>query len=150
MKYIFNNLNLKCEINSRVKLQNPIEYKLNNYMTEKHEYGEVALNKCFNDLYGIRIIFIESVEFQEIKKFINKKYLGRLKCYDASKDKYKATHIYFKNGNKSFQWELQIWNKEDEKTNIMSHELYKQDYTKWENENKEVVSHGDTLYNNEQ
>ena len=38
--------------------------------------------------------------------------------------------------NFNFQWELQIWNKEDEMNNINSHEKYKQDYIKWEKENK--------------
>lgn len=67
---------------------------------------------------------------------IENKYNGALKCYDASKDGYVATHIYFKNGNYSFQWELQIWDKFHEKTNIISHEQYKQEYTKWEKENR--------------
>ena len=136
LKLGFNELDLKNEVNSRVKAQNSIEYKINNYMTEKHEYGKVPLNKCFNDLYGIRIIFSESVEHQNIKSFIEKKYNGTLKCYDASKGNYVATHIYFKKDNFSFQWELQIWDKEHEKTNIISHEQYKQEYTKWEKANK--------------
>ena len=136
LKLKFNQLNIKSEINSRVKAQNSIEYKINNYMSEKHEYGEIPLNKCFNDLYGIRIIFNETIEFEDIKKFVESRYNGKLKCYDASKDNYVATHIYFKKDNYSFQWELQIWNKEHERTNIISHEQYKQDYTKWEKENK--------------
>ncbi len=63
IKLAFDQLELNNEVNSRVKSQNSIEYKIFNYMTEKHEYGEVALNKCFNDLYGIRIIFKEDVEY---------------------------------------------------------------------------------------
>lgn len=136
LKLAFNQLNITSEINSRVKAQNSIEYKINRYMSEKHEYGEVPLNKCFNDLYGIRIIFNETIEFETIKNFIKDKYGEKLKCYDASKEKYVATHIYFKVDNYSFQWELQIWDKEHERTNIISHEQYKQDYTKWEKENK--------------
>lgn len=129
-------MNLKSEINSRVKAQNSIEYKIYNYMTEKHEYGKVSLNKCFNDLYGIRIIFKDDVEYKDIKRFINEEYKGKLKCYNASKGEYVATHIYFKKDNYSFQWELQIWNKSNYETNIISHEHYKQSYTKWEKENK--------------
>lgn len=34
-----------------------------------------------------------------------------------------------------FQWELQLWDKEHEKINLESHARYKQDYTKWEQEN---------------
>ena len=136
LKLAFNQLHLRSEVNSRVKAQNSIEYKINNYMSEKHEYGKVLLNKCFNDLYGIRIIFDKTIQFECIKNFVEKKYNGKLKCYNASKGSYVATHIYFKKDNYSFQWELQIWDKEHEKTNIISHEQYKQDYTKWEKENK--------------
>lgn len=136
IKIAFDKLNLQSEVNSRVKAQNSIEFKINNYMTDKHEYGEVALNKCLNDLYGIRIIFNENVEYNDIKKFIDEKYNGKLKCYDASKGDYVAIHIYFKEDNYSFQWELQIWDAAHYKSNIVSHEHYKQDYTKWEEENK--------------
>lgn len=68
-------------------------------------------------------------------EFINMRH-ENLKCIDSSKKEYKATHIYFKQDNFNFQWELQIWNKIDEVNNIISHEKYKQDYAKWERENK--------------
>ena len=136
IKLEFNRLNLKSEVNSRVKAQNSIEYKISNYMTNKHNYGEIPLNKCFNDLYGIRIIFEENIDFNDIKKFVDNKYNGKIKCYDASKGDYVATHMYFKENNYSFQWELQIWDKKHYESNIISHENYKQGYTKWEEENK--------------
>lgn len=129
-----NDLKLKSEINSRVKSQNSIEYKINNYMSEKHNNGKNPINKCFNDLYGIRIILSGSFKYDEIKEFVEKRY--SLKCINSSKGEYVATHIYFKKNNYSFQWELQVWDKEHEINNIRSHEKYKQDYTKWEKENK--------------
>lgn len=135
-KIMLDKLNLNTEINSRVKAQNSIEYKINNYMSEKHNNGETPINKCFNDLYGIRIIFNNSITYNEIKDFVENRYEGRLKCIDSSKGEYVATHIYFKKDNFTYQWELQVWDKEHEKTNIISHEKYKQDYTKWEKENK--------------
>ena len=136
LKIAFNNLRLNSEVNTRVKAQNSIEYKISNYMSEKHEYGKVPLNKCFNDLYGIRIIFLDNIRYEEIKQFIDYKFNKKLKCNDASNGNYVASHIYFKIDNYVFQWELQIWDKFHEKTNIISHEQYKQDYTKWEQENK--------------
>ena len=136
IKLAFEQLHLQSEVNSRVKAQNSIEFKINNYMTAKHEYGEVPLNKCFNDLYGIRIILKDNIDYITIKTFINEKYNENLKCYNASKDNYVATHIYFKEDNYSFQWELQIWDRYHYENNIISHEKYKQDYTKWEEENK--------------
>lgn len=127
----------KSTINVRTKAKNSIEYKIKNYI-QNHEGGKVAINKCFNDLFGIRIICNSELNNNEIVNLVNNKN-NKLKCIDSSKESgYKATHIYFKKDNFSFQWELQVWNKIDEKNNINSHEQYKQDYVKWEKENKGV------------
>ena len=122
-------------VNIRTKAKNSIEFKMENYINN-HENGKVPINKCFNDLFGIRIICNKELSFDEILQLVNAKY-NDLKCIDSSKNEYKATHIYFKKDNFSFQWELQVWNKIDEISNINSHEKYKQDYVKWENDNKE-------------
>ena len=128
----FNTDNIK--VNTRAKARNSIEYKIENY-TRNHEMGKIPINKCFNDLFGIRMICPEKFEYYEIEKFVKAKY--KLKCIDSSKiEGYRAIHIYFKQNNFSFQWELQIWSKEDEFNNIISHEKYKQDYIRWEKENK--------------
>lgn len=124
----------KSKVNIRTKAKNSIEYKIKNYM-ENHENGKVPINKCFNDLFGIRMISKDGLTYNEIENLITNKYTN-VKCINSSKKDYKATHIYFKKNNFSFQWELQIWNKIDELNNIESHERYKQDYVKWENENK--------------
>lgn len=124
----------KSKVNIRTKAKNSIEYKIKNYM-ENHENGRVPINKCFNDLFGIRIISEDGFAYNEIENLISNKY-SNIKCINSSKKDYKATHIYFKKNNFSFQWELQIWNKIDEINNIESHERYKQDYIRWENENK--------------
>lgn len=127
-------------INTRVKAQNSIEYKIYNYQ-ENHENGNIPINKCLNDIYGIRIITNKKVKYEDIQKIVSEKYKN-LKCIDSSKGSYKAIHIYFKDDNCSFPWELQIWNQEDEKSNLESHKKYKQGYTKWENESKGGKSNG--------
>lgn len=121
-------------VNIRTKAKNSIEFKIENYI-KNHENGKVPISKCFNDLFGIRIICKEELSFDEVLKLITNKY-NNLKCIDSTKNDYKATHIYFKKDNYAFQWELQVWNKLDEVNNIISHEKYKQDYVRWENENK--------------
>ena len=136
IKMSLDKLNLTSTINSRVKALNSIEFKLKNYMTEKHNYGKSPINKCFNDLYGIRIIFKENITFDDVNNYVRKRFNRKLKCINAIKGEYVATHIYFKKDNKSFQWELQIWDKNHEETNLKSHEKYKQAYTRWEKENK--------------
>ena len=128
----FNTENAK--VNIRTKAKNSIEYKIKNYI-ENHENGKVPINKCLNDLFGIRIICTKKIKNEQIKQLVKLKF-KHLKCIDSSKQDYKATHIYFRQDNFNFQWELQIWNKEDEMNNINSHEKYKQDYIKWEKENK--------------
>lgn len=124
----------KAKVNVRTKTRNSIEYKKENYIAN-HNNGEIPINKCFNDLFGIRIICMEELKKEQVMNFIEKKY-NKIKCIDSSKGEYKAIHIYFKENNFSFPWELQIWNKSDEKANIISHEKYKQDYVKWEKTNK--------------
>ena len=49
-------LELKNKVEARVKLRNSIEYKSINYI-KNHENGKIPMNKCFNDIYGIRIVF---------------------------------------------------------------------------------------------
>ena len=124
----------KAKVNARVKNRNSIEYKIKNYI-ENHENGKITINKCLNDLFGIRIICKDQIDFSQINHLVKEKY-DKLKCIDSSKIEYKATHIYFKQSNFEFQWELQLWNEDDEINNIRSHEKYKQDYVIWEKENK--------------
>lgn len=121
-------------VNTRVKATNSIQFKIQNYV-RNHENGKVPLKKCLNDIFGIRMIFNDDINYKEIKEFINNNYPS-LKCIKSVKQKYNAVHIYFGNdNNKNFQWELQLWDKKHEKSNLESHAMYKQDYTKWEQEN---------------
>lgn len=96
------------------------------------------INKCFNDLFGCRIIVNNDYELNYLLSLINKLYPD-LKCINASKNGYKAIHIYFHNGNFVFPWELQIWLKKDEENNRQSHKLYKQGYTEWEQKHHEGI-----------
>lgn len=136
-------INLKYKnssVSSRVKAQNSIEYKIDNYI-KNHANGRIPLKKCFNDLMGIRIITDDEFEFSDIGNFMKKNF-AQYKCINSSKNEYIATHIYFEKGNRYFPWELQVWQKKDEQNNINSHSLYKQDYTKWEYCNGGGVNNG--------
>lgn len=123
-------LNQFGHINTRIKASNSIEYKIENYVLN-HEAGKVPINKCLNDLFGIRVIIAEEISHKDIQNYITNKYID-LKCIDSSKGDYIATHVYFKYDNFSFPWELQIWNMTDKDKNLSSHKQYKQEYTKWE------------------
>lgn len=132
------NLDLKIgTVTRRVKDHNSIQYKLERYMGEKHRNGEVPIKKCLNDILGFRIIFHDNYNYEEIKNFILNNF-NNVKVIDSSKGNYKALHAYFIKDNKKFMWELQMWNKEDEENNLLSHHKHKQDYIVWEDEEKEA------------
>ena len=126
-----------CMVTARVKAQNSIEYKIQTYKTDRHEFGRVPINKCINDLFGVRIFLEVPLTFDEIYAFIAETYQGQYRCIDSSKLDYKAVHLYFRKNNQSFPWELQIWNMGDADNNFASHKKYKQEYTTWEKESKE-------------
>ena len=60
-------------VNTRVKALNSIQYKIQNYYFN-HENGKIALKKCLNDIFGIRMIFDEHINFNEIKTYIKKEF----------------------------------------------------------------------------
>lgn len=117
---------------SRTKSPDSIVAKIMYYRHEKSERGRVSINKCLNDLLGLRI-FVSGFAHEE-----NTKKLGEMlakysiKVHNSCKGEYRATHLYFQNkNNRLFPWELQIWNQEDEEKNLASHAVHKQDYTTW-------------------
>lgn len=143
----FESLKLSCVVDTRIKARNSIEYKIYRYIQE-HSDGEIPINKCFNDLFGVRIILDNYIEYEKIKEYINnRKSSLKLKCIKADKKEYIATHIYFKKDNFTFPWELQVWSKSNRDNNFISHAKYKQDYAKWEKENKEGDKNDNTLHN---
>lgn len=126
-------LQLPSNVTARVKARNSIEYKIQNYKTEQHKFGKVPINKCLNDLFGFRVIMDTPITYEQINEAFGKDY----KCIDSSKLEYKAVHLYFRDGNYKFPWELQIWNRCDVESNFASHKKYKQEYTTWEKSSKE-------------
>ena len=118
---------------TRVKNECSIWYKYIRYSdkTIENKPGSIPINKCFNDLFGLRIISKDKFDFDIIQKYIKNKY-SHFKCLLRNFNGYKAIHIYFKIDNFHYQWELQLWNECDTEPNYKSHQKYKQDYTEWE------------------
>ena len=77
--------------------------------------------------------FVSGVDYEEINDFIKKEF-PFCKCINATRANgdYNAVHIYFKQDNMHYQWELQLWFKGDEEKNHLSHKKHKQEYTLWE------------------
>ncbi len=125
---------------TRVKQNESMVNKIIYYCVGKNEEGKVSLNKCLNDLFGLRIMIgnydLEKI-YEKMCYYIDelkKNYKYKLKISDASKKCYSAIHIYIygrENDNCSFPWELQIWNLKDKTANEECHKKYKQQYTEW-------------------
>ena len=126
---IFTISNIQTKYNAirfRIKQAESISEKLLYYMNDIHENGKIPINKCLNDFLGFRI-FVDDLEsiYDSLQKSILK--TQKIKIYLREDDKYRAIHIYFKNGrNVYFPWELQIWDIKDSISNEISHREHKQ------------------------
>lgn len=132
------------DLSMRVKQKESITNKLNHYRYGKKEAGRVPLNKCLNDLLGVRIILKDFNHdcscFLELCEAIEDIDGYKIKVEDSTKNGYVATHVYFYGkGNFSFPWELQIWSRRDDENNKESHYEHKQSYTKWAEQYKGSV-----------
>lgn len=128
-------MELSSEYNLTTRIKHPDSRisKMLHYRFYKKEQGSVNLNKCLNDLFGLRIIVNDFNHNEENVGHLNKLLeKGNIKVHNSCKHEYKATHLYFNNSNNQFfPWELQIWNSVDFETNMKSHAEHKQGYTKW-------------------
>lgn len=126
------------DVRTRIKQKDSIVNKLIHYRKNDaiKNGATVPVNKCLNDIYGVRIVF-DNLNHDDddfnctINKLIEK---YKLKKLNKRSKEYRATHLYFKNGrNKYFPWELQIWSSIDAKRNEVSHEKHadKRKYTDW-------------------
>lgn len=70
-------------ITTRVKAVNSIQFKIQNYEL-KPEQGKVALKKCLNDIFGIRMIIWDNINYEEIIKYIQINF-PLLKCIWAKR-----------------------------------------------------------------
>ena len=142
---LFNKESDGYEVMCRIKNHNSIEEKIEDYCMYRQEKGEVSVNKCLNDLFGIRIVIdCGTISTDEIEIAI-----GDLADTLYVEDKnvpergtvppYIAKHIYFKSGNEDYRWELQIWRSADQKNNHESHKTHRYKYRRWESGDKSRV-----------
>lgn len=121
-------------VESRIKNINSIFSKIYQYINIKKEKGCVSINKCLNDLFGLRLILPLANKNKLLEKLnkIAKENNWHCKIIDASKLEYKAIHFYMSKDNYSLPWEIQFWLLKDDAANRQSHAKYKQSYTSWE------------------
>lgn len=111
-------------IRYRVKRYATVSQKLEAKSLLEKSDGSYKIGKVINDLMGFRIILPNINEnknkIELILMFYKDK--GTISRYYYREDKsYRAFHCYFKESNKTFPWELQIWDIQDEMKNIYSH-----------------------------
>lgn len=136
--------------NYRIKTPNSIMDKYYDYCNYGPHNGKVPVNKCFNDVFGARVIIgCQELNLSDIEKIVNHK--NNIKLEDKNFDginpneMYRAAHIYFKGkenneeNNKMFRWELQIWKKSQEAVNHKSHLSHRFKYRYWESKVKRDV-----------
>ncbi len=109
--------------------------KIKRYNWNPRLLGNTPLNRCLNDIFGARIIVQCTIPVLDIINYVHDKHPG-LKVLDSSKTedgevRYVATHIYFKESNHHYPWELQIWSAEQSDMNYEFHKEHKEAYVKW-------------------
>lgn len=128
-------------ISYRIKALNSIIYKIQRYKklgSCEEGYGKFPLMKVLNDIAGFRIIMSNPPNATELSEYLNEIYQSKIKVINSDKDDYRAIHLYTTINNKMLPWELQIWNVQNEVSNVESHSKYKQDYVKWEEEQSDL------------
>lgn len=130
-------------VNARVKAQNSVMEKRDDYCIYANHKGKVSINKCFNDLFGIRAI----VDCDDLTLDLVKNLCDSYDCLKIenknfelteSKENYIAIHIYIKGKGKAevvnrlFRWELQIWTSRQAENNHNQHERHRFKYRRWE------------------
>ena len=82
-------------------------------------YPRIELNKCYNDLLGIRIIITDYKEILEQDLEIFK--VADMRNGKVNDDGYRGIHLYYQNSNKHYPIEIQVNTKSDRMINDWIH-----------------------------
>ena len=97
---------LELEIDKRIKNERSIYNKLLKYQA-KNGKGKYPIIKCLNDLLGYRFTLQSDIDLNNVYNILNEyvyeNFNGKIKIVDASKNDYKAIHLYFKIDNFVFR-----------------------------------------------
>ncbi|EGT3815343.1 hypothetical protein [Clostridioides difficile] len=124
--------NISRYLNTRkIDFKFPVSYRIKSYHSclikyDKY-YPNMELNKCFNDLLGIRIIVDSYYELfeQDLSSFR----LADMRTGKANDDGYRGVHLYYQKSNFHYPIELQINTKVDRQINDLLH-MYIYKHTK--------------------
>lgn len=132
--------NISRYLNTRkIDFKFPVSYRIKSYHSclIKYDkcYPNIELNKCFNDLLGIRIIVDSYNELfeQDLSSFR----LADMRNGKANDDGYRGVHLYYQKSNFHYPVELQVNTKIDRQINDLLH-IYLYKHTKNNSIGKEV------------
>ncbi|HBF7930116.1 hypothetical protein NMF85_10015 [Clostridioides difficile] len=124
--------NISRYLNTRkIDFKFPVSYRIKSYHSCLIKYDKyylnMELNKCFNDLLGIRIIVDSYYELfeQDLSSFR----LADMRTGKANDDGYRGVHLYYQKSNFHYPIELQINTKVDRQINDLLH-IYIYKHTK--------------------
>lgn len=128
-QYQIDTINNRCKyflpcIRYRVKRYATASQKLKAKSLLEKENGSYNIGKVINDLMGFRIILPNINENKDKIELILERYKDKgiiSRYYYREDNGYRAFHCYFKESNKTFPWELQIWDMKDEMQNNSLH-----------------------------
>lgn len=132
-QYKLNEINTSCK-----NLLPYLRYRIKRYKTateklraksflERTGEGAYNIGKVINDLMGFRLILPDVNMNKDKVKLILEYYRDKgiiWRYYYREDNGYKAFHCYFKESNKTFPWELQIWDIQDEEQNKKLHSAH--------------------------
>lgn len=132
-----------ADFRTRVKQKDSVLNKLLYYRsTKESENGPLPIQKCLNDLFGLRFI-IPEFDYEDpcmlraFRALSNDHVIWR--SYYRNKEKYHGYHVYFRSdSNKFLPWELQLWSNKDADANEEAHKEHKSKraYISWPEEYK--------------
>ena len=82
---LFSIPNFENDVSSKIKNVNSIQFKIENYY-KNHQDGKIPINKCLNDILGIRIVLKEDMPLENIITYIKEEF-PNLKVINSSKNK---------------------------------------------------------------
>lgn len=124
----YNNFKGKLDMRYRVKGFDSVQKKIAHYCKDKN--GHFVISKSINDLFGARIVLSNVNMYKEdIINYLNMLKVNRKKDIIRVLDRrvpknqpvYFAIHVYIQKENNYFPWELQIWDLDNNESNLSAH-----------------------------
>lgn len=120
------------DVRRRVKTIDSLHNKMEQYLANSNIQGKVIINKSINDLIGVRFLvkdlndhlddYIDFLKYLKNNNIITDIYRPYIKNKDTSR--YIGLHVYLKDNNHHFPWEIQLWDPRSVEDNYSEHDKH--------------------------